>query len=105
MLLDSKLLKSFGRSPVTEYLRTEVTKVIEGMTPHGRGLRRNHAKALACFGCDAYVHIPRDERQNTKNTKCIFFMERKQKGRLYDPNQGRVIFSRDVKFNESEERR
>ena len=49
---------------------------------------------LRVFGCDAYAHIPKDERQKLD-----------PKTRLYDPNQGKVFHSHDVKFNESEKER
>ena len=61
---------------------------------------------LRVFGCDAYAHIPKDERQklDSKMRKCIFLGYGKEtKGyRLYDANEGKVTFSRDVKFNEGE---
>ena len=61
---------------------------------------------LRVFGCDAYAHVPKDERQklDSKMRKCILLgYGQETKGyRLYDPNRGKVFHSRDVKFNESE---
>ena len=112
MLLDSKLPQKFWAEALSTatYLRNRSpTKVIEGMTPHEAWAKEKpQVKHLRVFGCDAYVHIPKDERQklDSKMRKCIFLGYGKEtKGyRLYDPNQGRVIFSRDVKFNESEKK-
>ena len=112
MLLDSKLPQKFwaeALSTATYLWNRSPTKAIEGMTPHEAWTKeKSQVKHLRVFGCDAYVHIPKDERQklDSKIRKCIFLGYGKEtKGyRLYDPNQGRVIFSRDVKFNESEKK-
>ena len=57
------------------------------------------------FGCEAYAHIPKDERRklDSKARKCIFMgYGTETKGyRLYDVNRARVIHSRDVLFDES----
>ena len=59
------------------------------------------------FGCKAFAHIPKDERKkfDTKARKCILLgYGNTTKGyRLYDPIDKKVIYSRDVKFNEIEE--
>ena len=59
---------------------------------------------LRVFGCDAFAHIPKDERHklDAKARKCIFLgYEEETKGyRLYDTTRGRVFYSRDVGFNE-----
>ena len=57
------------------------------------------------FGCEAYAHVPKDERKklDSKARKCILLgYGTETKGyRLYDPNRARVFHSRDVQFNES----
>ena len=53
-----------------------------------------------------YAHIPKDERRklDPKSKKCILLgYGTETKGyRLYDPQSSRVMYSCDVKFNESE---
>ena len=110
MLIDSKLPHKFWAEALSTatYLRNRSpTKVIEGITPHEAWTKvKPRVEHLRVFGCDAYAHIPKDERQklDSKMRKCIFLGYGKEtKGyQLYDPNEGKVIFSRDVKFNEGE---
>ena len=59
---------------------------------------------LRDFGCAAYAHVAKDERQklDTKSRKCVLLgygTERKGYG-LYDPSRERVYYSRDVVFHE-----
>ena len=60
---------------------------------------------LTVFGCAAYAHVGKDERQklNVKSRKCVLLgYDTKKKGyRLYDPRRERVFNSRDVVFDES----
>ena len=110
MLIDSKLHHKFWAEALSTatYLQNQSpTKVIEGMTPYEAWTKEKpQAKHLRVFGCDAYSHVSKDERQklDSKARKCIFLCYgKKTKGyRLYDPYQNKIIFSRDVKFNESE---
>ena len=59
---------------------------------------------LRIFGCQAFVHVPKDERKklDSKSKKCILMgYGTATKGyRLYDPLKKKVVFSRDVIFNE-----
>ena len=59
---------------------------------------------LRVFGCTAYSHVPKHERLklDDKARKCIFLgYPTNRKGyRLYNQSSGRVIHSRDVRFNE-----
>ena len=99
MLIDSKLPHKFWAEALSTatYLRNRSpTKVIEGMTPHEAWTKvKPRIEHLRVFGCDAYAHIPKDERQklDSKMRKCIFLGYGKEtKGyRLYDPNEGKVI--------------
>ena len=56
------------------------------------------------FGCDVFAHIPKDERGkfDTKARKCILLGYGKETKayRLYDPSQKKILYSRDVQFNE-----
>ena len=60
---------------------------------------------LRDFGCAAYAHVAKDERQklDTKSRKCVLLgYGTERKGyRLYDPSRERVYYSRDVVFDES----
>ena len=110
MLIDSKLPHKFWAEALSTatYLRNRSpAKIIEGMTPYEAWTKEKpQAEHFRVFGCDVYSHIPKDERQklDSKAQKCIFLgYGKKTKGyQLYDPNQNKVIFSCDVKFNESE---
>ena len=59
---------------------------------------------LRVFGCDAYTHIPKDERGklDSKARKCILLGYGKETNgyRLYDPIRLKILHSRDVRFNE-----
>ena len=110
MLADSKLPPKFWAEALATatYLHNRSpTKAVTGATPHeawmGEKPRVDHLKA---FGCAAYAHIPKDERQklDPKARKCIFLgYGCETKGyRLYDPRRERILFSRDVLFNESD---
>ena len=56
------------------------------------------------FGCDAYAHVPKDERGkfDSKTRKCVLVgYGAVTKGyRLFDVAEEKVIYSRDVHFNE-----
>ena len=81
------------------------TKAVKGMTPYeawtGEKPKVDH---LRIFGCQAFVHVPKDERKklDSKSKKCILMgYGTTTKGyRLYDPLKKRVVYSRDVIFNE-----
>ena len=58
------------------------------------------------FGCEAYAHIPKDERGkfDSKTRKCILvgYGELRKGYRLYDADRRKILYSRDVHFNEVE---
>ena len=77
MLLDAKLPKRFWAEAVSTavYLKNRCpTKSVQDKTPyeawHGEKPKVKH---LRVFGCDAYAHIPKDERGkfDSKARKCI----------------------------------
>lgn len=108
MLLDANLPKRFWAEAVSTavYLKNRCpTKAVPGMTPfeawHGEKPEVDH---LRVFGCDAYSHIPRDERAkfDTKTRKCILlgYGEETKGYRLYDDRTKKVLYSRNVQFSE-----
>ncbi|GAB1600790.1 hypothetical protein Ahia01_000357100 [Argonauta hians] len=109
MLSDSKLPKKFWAEALStaSYIRNRSpTNAVEGMTPYEvlKG-RKPNVKHLRIFGCDAFVHVPKDERfkMDSKAKKSIFLGYGVGiKGyRLFDTKKSRVFHSRDVIFNES----
>lgn len=76
MLSDSKLPKKFWAEALStaSYIRNRSpTNAVEGMTPYEvlKG-RKPNVKHLRIFGCDAFVHVPKDERfkMDSKAKKC-----------------------------------
>ena len=109
MLSDSGLPKVFWAETfaTATYLHNRSpTKPLGGVTPFQAwtGLKPTVGH-LRRFGCSAYVHIPKDERGklDMKSRKCILLgYGTNVKGyRLYDQLNKRVLYSRDVKFDES----
>ena len=81
------------------------TRTVEGKTPFEAWTGKKPTVChLRVFGCDAYAHIPKDERGklDPKAKECIFvgYGEVTKGYRLYDPVCGKIIFSRNVVFNE-----
>ena len=108
MLADCQLPKSFWAEALVTatYIRNRSpTKAVEGKTPfealYGEKPKVGHMRV---FGCTAYSHIPKDERQklDPKTRKCIFlgYPSNRKGYRLYDQDAQKVIYSRDVTFNE-----
>ena len=109
MLRTSKLPHKFWAEALATavYLRNcSPTKGVKGITPFGAltGEKPN-VDHLKTFGCAAYAHVPKVERQklDSMSQKCIFLgYGTETKGyRLYDPEHSAVVHSRDVIFNES----
>jgi hypothetical protein len=69
--------------------------------------RKPSVKHLRIFGCDAYVHVPKDQRSklDSKSMKCIFLgYEAGSKAyRLYNPTSRNFVKSRDVIFDEEKQ--
>ena len=59
---------------------------------------------LRVFGCDAYVHVPKEKRNklDSKFEKCIFIRYKDGlKGyKLWNPIKWKVVYNRDVVFRE-----
>ena len=108
MLDWSKLPQSFWAEAVSTavYIRNRCpTKAVKGMTPYealfGSKPSVNH---LRIFGCIAYSHVAKDERRklDSKSRKLILlgYADNRKAYCLYDFQKRRVVFSRDVVFNE-----
>ena len=86
-----------NRSPASVLQKTTPFEVLTGKKPCVDHLR--------VFGCIAYAHIPKDERQkfDPKAQKCILLgYGTEVKGyRLYNIKTKRVIYCRDVIFTEN----
>ena len=109
MLSDSKLPKRFwaeALSTATYLHNRSPTNAVKGMTPYEAwtGVKPN-VSHLRVFGCDAYPHIPKDERSkmDPKAKKSIFlgYGDGVKGYRLYNKEQQRIFYSRDVVFNET----
>ena len=59
---------------------------------------------LRVFGCDAYVHVPKEKQTNldSKYEKCIFigYKDGLKGYKLWNPATRKVVYSRDVVFRE-----
>lgn len=79
-----------------------------GLTPYeiwtGKQVNLTHMKT---FGCEAYVHIPSQQRRkwDPKSKRMIFigYQGESSNYRLYDPETCKIKISRDVTFNEKAE--
>ena len=108
MLLDANLSKSYWAEAVSTaaYLKNRCpTKSVQGKTPYEAWYgQKPSVDHLRVFGCDAYAHVPKDERGkfDTKARKCVLlgYGEETKGYRLYDANGRKVLYSRDVQFNE-----
>ncbi|KAF2345193.1 Integrase catalytic core [Trinorchestia longiramus] len=110
MLSDSKLPKTFwaeavstaayvkNRSPTCAHKNLTPYQALNGHKPNVQHFRT--------FGCMAYAHVPKDEREklDSKSKTCVLLgYGSGNKGyRLYDFNAKRVLLSKDVVFNESQ---
>jgi len=82
------------------------TKVLEGITLYeARSGTKPDVSSLRIFGCSAYAHVPKAERDklDSKARKCVLLgYGTNQKGyRLYDLRRMKVIHNMDVIFNET----
>lgn len=67
--------------------------------------RRSNLKFLRVFGCPAFVHIPKEKRSklDPKSVECIMvgYSTESKAYRLYNPQNGKIVESRDVIFIEN----
>ena len=109
MLADSELTKRFwaeALSAVTYLRNRSPTTALQDKTAYEawNGNKPN-VSHLRIFGCDAYGHVPKDERSkfDSKTRRSIFLgYGQGVKGYcLYDKAQRRIFYSRNVVFNET----
>ena len=81
------------------------SSALEDKTPHevwtGKKPSLSH---LRVFGCDAYVHVPKEKRTklDNKSERCIFigYKDGLKGYKLWNPETRKVVYSRDVVFRE-----
>ena len=109
MLADARLPHRFWAEALSTavYLRNRSPAMaIKGMTPfEALTGEKPNVEHLRVFGCAAYAHVAKDDRKklDVKSRKCILLgYGTETKGyRLYDLRHAKVLYSRDVIFNES----
>jgi hypothetical protein len=109
MLSESKLPKRFWAEAINtaSYLRNRSpSAAVQEMTPYEAVFgEKPDVSMLKVFGCLAYMHVPKDERQkfDVKADKCVFLgYEDTCKGyRVFNIERKTVCLSRDIICNES----
>lgn len=81
------------------------SSVLEDKTPQEIWTGKNPSLShLRVFGCDAYVHVPKEKRTklDSKSEKCIFigYKDGLKGYKLWNPVIRKVVYSRDVVFKE-----
>ncbi|KAF2363397.1 Ribonuclease H-like domain [Trinorchestia longiramus] len=110
MLSDSKLPKTFWAEAVSTavYVKNRSpTSAHKDLTPYQALNSHNpNIQHFRTFGCMAYAHVPKDEREklDSKSKTCVLLgYGSGTKGyRLYDFNAKKVLLSRYVVFNKSQ---
>ncbi|KAF2348810.1 Ribonuclease H-like domain [Trinorchestia longiramus] len=110
MLSDSKLPKTFWAEAVSTavYVKNRSpTSAHKNLTPYqALNGHKPNVQHFWTFGCMAYAHVPKDEREklDSKSKTCVLLGPQTTRPRykLYDFNAKRVLLSRDVVFNESQ---
>ena len=108
MLKDACLPKKFWAEAMNTaiYIRNRTYRKISDKTPYEiiRNKKPDVGK-FRVFGCRSYCHIPKDERSKLDSTAilCMFlgYCTNRSGYRLYDFNKAKIVFSRDVIFDES----
>ncbi len=90
---------------IANYIQNKVpTSALDGIVKVQWTRRKPSILDLRTFGCDAYVHIPKEKRSklDVKSQKCILvgYNDNHVKAyRLYNPFSKIVIISKDVIFH------
>ena len=107
-LLEKKMPKLFWPEAVRwglHVLNRSLTTAVKDMTPEECWSgRKPNVEYFRIFGCIAYVYVPNRGRGklDERSQKCVFVgvSEESKAYQLYDPNNKKVIVSRDVVFDE-----
>ena len=113
MLRDGNMAKKFWAEAVhtAVYIRNRCpSSSLPDITPMEVWTgRKPDVSHLRVFGCPAYAHVPRDERgklsPKTKECWMLGYGDTTKAYRLYDKDRQRILYSRDVSFNELDTRR
>jgi hypothetical protein len=108
MLSGIGLGQQFGEEVVgTTYflVNRSPSSALDDKTPHevwsGKKPSIQH---LRVFGCDAYVHVPKENRSKLDNKaeKCIFigYKDGVKGYKIWNPETKKIVYSRDVFFRE-----
>ena len=108
MLHQAGLSREFWAEAVTTavYIKNRSpTKALTNIIPEEAWSgRKPSVRHLRIFGCDAYVHIPKERRSklDPKSVKCIFlgYCQGSKAYRLYNTETRQIVKSRDVIFDE-----
>ena len=78
---------------------------MEDKTPHEVwNSKKPSISHLRVFGCDAYVHVPKEKRTklDNKSERCIFigYKDGLKGYKLWNPETRKVVYNRDVVFRE-----
>jgi hypothetical protein len=81
------------------------SSTLDDKTPHevwtGKKPSLTH---LRVFGCDAYVHVPKENKSklDKKDEKCIFigYKDGLKGYKIWNPETKKVVYSQDVVFRE-----
>lgn len=108
MLLDAKLHnKYWGEAVYTaNYLQNRLITRSKEKTPFELWFgEKPNVKHLRIFGCDAYAHIPKEQRRKldvkAKRLTFVGYSEMQKRYRLLDTTTNSITISRDVKFIEN----
>jgi hypothetical protein len=86
----------------TKYLvNRSPSSMLVDLTPHEVWFGKNPSLShLKVFGCDAFVHVPKEKRNklDNKEVKCIFigYKDGMKGYKLWDPTLRKTMYSRDV---------
>jgi hypothetical protein len=81
------------------------SSTLDDKTPHEvRSTKKPSLQHLRVFGCDSYVHVPKENRSklDKKDEKCIFIgcKDVVKRYNPWNPETKKTVYSRDVVFRE-----
>ena len=84
------------------------SSALEDKTPHEVWTSKKPSLShLRVFGCDAYVHVPKEKRTklDNKSERCIFigYKDGLKGYKLWNSKTRKVVYSRDVVFREAKD--